>query len=92
MGAQLVIAVDITSPPEKETPGDAFRMLMQTFSIMGRSINQFELRDADVVIRPRLDGVGSADFTARRKAIQSGREAGQAALALIRQRVAEKTR
>jgi NTE family protein len=92
MGAQLVIAIDITSPPEKETPGDAFRMLMQTFSIMGRSINNFELRDADVVIRPRLDGVGSADFSARRKAIQSGREAGQAALALIRQRIAEKTR
>lgn len=92
MGAQLVIAVDITSPPEKDPPGDAFRMLMQTFSIMGRSINYFELRDADVVIRPRLDGVGSADFTARRRAVQAGREAAQALLPLIRQRIAEKTR
>jgi NTE family protein len=92
MGAQLVIAVDITSPPEKDPPGDAFRMLMQTFSIMGRSINFFELRDADVVIRPRLDGVGSADFTARRRAVQAGREAAQAVLPLIRQRIAEKTR
>ena len=92
MGAQLVIAVDITSPPEKDPPGDAFRMLMQTFSIMGRSINFFELRDADVVIRPRLDGVGSADFTARRRAVQAGREAAQALLPLIRQRIAEKTR
>lgn len=92
MGAQLVIAVDITSPPEKDPPGDAFRMLMQTFSIMGRSINFFELRDADVVIRPRLDGVGSADFTARRRTVQAGREAAQAVLPLIRQRIAEKTR
>ncbi|CAM3959900.1 patatin-like phospholipase family protein [Roseateles saccharophilus] len=92
MGAQLVIAVDISSPPEKDPPGDAFRMLMQTFSIMGRSINGFELRDADIVIRPRLDGVGSADFTARRRAIQAGREAGLAMLPLIRQRIAEKTR
>ena len=92
MGAQLVIAVDITSPPEKDPPGDAFRMLMQTFSIMGRSINMFELRDADVVIRPRLDGVGSADFTARRRAVQAGREAAQALLPLIRQRIADKTR
>jgi NTE family protein len=92
MGAQLVIAVDITSPPEKDPPGDAFRMLMQTFSIMGRSINMFELRDADVVIRPRLDGVGSADFTARRRAVQAGRDAAQALLPLIRQRIAEKTR
>jgi NTE family protein len=92
MGAQLVVAVDITSPPEKDPPGDAFRMLMQTFAIMGRSINNFELRDADVLIRPRLDGVASSDFTARRRAIQAGREAAQAVLPLIRQRIAEKTR
>jgi NTE family protein len=92
MGAQLVVAVDITSPPEKDPPGDAFRMLMQTFSIMGRSINSFELRDADVLIRPRLDGVASSDFTARRRAIQAGREAAQAVLPLLRQRIAEKTR
>lgn len=92
MGAQLVIGVDISSPPEKDPPGDAFRMLMQTFSIMSRSINGFELRDADIVIRPRLDGVGSADFTARRRAIQAGREAAQAVLAQLRQRVVEKTR
>jgi len=92
MGAQLIVAVDISSPPEKDPPGDAFRMLMQTFSIMGRSINSFELREADVVIRPRLDGVGSADFTARRRAIQAGREAALAVLSQLRQRIADKTR
>ncbi|MFG6440482.1 patatin-like phospholipase family protein [Roseateles sp. LKC17W] len=92
MGAQLVLAVDITSPPAAEPPNDAFRMLMQTFAIMGRSINTFELRDADVLVRPRLDGISSADFTARRRAIQAGREAAQALLPLIRQRIAEKTR
>jgi NTE family protein len=91
MGAQLIVAVDISSPPEKDPPGDAFRMLMQTFSIMGRSINSFELREADVVIRPRLDGVGSADFTARRRAIQAGREAAQAVLSQLKQRIADKT-
>jgi len=92
MGAQLIVAVDISSPPEPDPPGDAFRMLMQTFSIMSRSINSFELREADVVVRPRLDGVGSADFTARRRAVQAGREAAQALLPLLRQRITEKTR
>jgi NTE family protein len=28
------------------------KLLLQTFAIMGRSINQFELRQADVVVRP----------------------------------------
>jgi NTE family protein len=52
----------------------------------------FELREADAVIRPKLDGVSSADFTARRRAIQAGREAAQALLPLLRQRIADKTR
>ncbi|MBB4846181.1 NTE family protein [Paucibacter oligotrophus] len=92
MGAELVIAVDISSPPDKNPPGDAMRMLLQTFSIMGRSINNFELGEADVVIRPKLDGVGSADFGARRRSIQAGREAATAMLPLLRARIEAKTR
>jgi NTE family protein len=88
MGAELIIAVDITSPPEGQPTGDAMRMLLQTFAIMGRSINTFELKEADLVLRPRLDGVSSADFTARKRAIQAGREAAQALLPQLRQRVA----
>jgi NTE family protein len=63
-------------------------MLLQTFAIMGRSINQFELRDADVVVRPVLTGVSSADFTSRSKAIQAGREAALKALPALRARLA----
>jgi NTE family protein len=92
MGAELVIAVDISSPPEEKPGTGAIPMLMQTFSIMGRSINNFELREADVLIRPKLDGVGSADFSARRRSIQAGREAAQAALPQLRARIAEKSR
>ena len=67
------------------------RMLLQTFSIMGRSINNFELRDADVVLRPRLPDVSSADFTARKRSIQAGRDATLAQLQLLRDRIAAKT-
>jgi NTE family protein len=88
MGAELVVAVDISSPPEGNPTGDAMRMLLQTFSIMGRSINVFELRDADVVMRPKLAGVGSADFSARLRAVQAGREAAQAMLATLREKMA----
>jgi len=40
MGAELVIAVDILTPPDGNPTGDAFNMLLQTFAIMGRSISQ----------------------------------------------------
>ncbi|MDO9071875.1 MAG: patatin-like phospholipase family protein [Rubrivivax sp.] len=88
MGAELVIAVDISSPPEGNATGDVMKMLLQTFAIMGRSINQFELREADVVLRPLLVGVTSADFSARAKAVQAGREAAQRALPDLKARIA----
>lgn len=88
MGAELVVAVDISSPPDGNSTSDPFKLLLQTFAIMGRSINQFELKDADVVLRPRLVGVSSADFTARQRAIDAGREAALAALPALRQRLA----
>jgi NTE family protein len=84
MGAQRVIAVDISTPPDGAATGDLMRVLLQTFSIMGRSISQFELREADVVLRPRLSGISSADFGARAQAIKAGREAALAALPQLR--------
>ncbi|MCA6216331.1 patatin-like phospholipase family protein [Ideonella sp. B7] len=92
MGADLVIAVDISSPPDPNSIGDAFHLLMQTFSIMGRSINRWELKDADIVIRPALVGVSSSDFSARMKALQFGREAAQAQLGTLKARIAALTR
>ena len=92
MGAELVLAVDISSPPDGGATGDAFRMLLQTFAIMGKSINHFELAGADVVLRPRLAGIGSANFTARARAIEAGRQAMQAALPELRAKIAAQTR
>jgi len=92
MGAELVIAVDISAAPEGAATGDPMRMLLQTFAIMGRSINVFELREADVVLRPRLPGVGGADFTARKRSIQAGRDAALALMADLKSRIVAKTR
>jgi len=92
MGAEIVIAVDITATPDGNATGDAMRMLLQTFSIMGRSINHFELRDADVVLTPSLSGVSSADFASRKRSIAAGREAATAALSALRARILAKTR
>ena len=92
MGAQLVIAVDISAVPEGNATGDAMRVLLQTFAIMGRSINRYELRDADVVLRPRLAEVASADFAMRKRSIQAGRDAALAALPRLREGIVAKTR
>jgi NTE family protein len=75
MGANVVIAVDISSDPEGNPADDTFQILMQTFNIMGKSLNSVLLKEADVVVKPALMGVKSADFAARRKSIDAGREA-----------------
>ena len=88
MGANFVIAVDISSDPEGNPAGDTFQILLQTFAIMGKSINTLALKDADLVIRPALSGVKSADFGARRRSIEAGRVAMLAQLPRLKERLA----
>lgn len=80
MGADIVLAVDISSSPQGNATGDSLRLMLQAFAIMGQSINRHELRDADLVVRPALAGVGGTAFAERQRAIAAGREAMLAAL------------
>ena len=84
MGAEVVIAVDISSAPEGNPSSDTLQILLQTFAIMGKSINSYELKEADVVVRPALAGVSGADFTVRRKSIDAGRAAMQSMLPALK--------
>jgi NTE family protein len=88
MGADVVIAVDISNPPEANTADGILQILLQTFAIMGKSINQYELAGADVVVRPSLMGLKSADFTSRQRAIDAGRAAMLAALPALKAKLA----
>ena len=92
MGATLVLAVDISQSPEGAATGDPFKLLLQTFAIMGRSINRWELRDADLVLRPALAGMGGSDFRARERALAAGRAVALQQLPTLRQRIADLTR
>ena len=92
MGAELIIAVDISSPPEAASASGTLEILLQTFTIMGKSINSLELQGADVVIRPQLLGVSSADFGSRKRSIEAGRKAMLAALPQLRAAIEAKSR
>lgn len=85
MGADLIVAVDVSSPPLAGASSDMFQMLMQTFNIMAQSLNAFELQQADVVVRPMLSGLPGARFSARDQAIAAGRRAMWEALPQLRQ-------
>ncbi len=90
MGAEVVLAVDISSAPEGNSAVGSVQVLLQTFAIMGQSINRHELAGADVVVRPALAGVGGADFSARQRSIEAGRAAMQAALPQLKTQLARR--
>jgi NTE family protein len=76
MGADFVIAVDISSNPETAATQNSFDVLLQTFTIMSQTIKTYELdKYADVVIRPSLNAMGGSDFGQRNAAILAGEEA-----------------
>ncbi len=87
MGADFVIAVNISSQPEGQTAVSSMDVLMQTFTIMGQSMNNFELKNADVVIKPDLASMKGSDFAGRNLAILAGERAATAALPELRQKI-----
>ena len=87
MGASLVIAVNISSEPVHQDASGTFGILQQTISIMQRSINEHELKTADIVIQPQLKQMSSSDFKSRNAAILAGEAAAQAQMALIKEKL-----
>lgn len=88
LGADLIIAVDISAKPQNGKTQNTVGVLLQTFAIMGQSISRYELAEADVVIRPQLSDVAAIDFQGRHLAVMEGEKAAAAALPEIRRRLA----
>ena len=87
MGADIVVAVDISDRPEGQPVDSLAAILWQTTTIMGGIIGANELKGADIVIRPKLRYVKSWDFTARHDAMLEGEKAALAALPNIKQKL-----
>ena len=87
MGATLVIAVNISSEPVHQDASGTLGVLQQTISIMQRSINQYELKSADIIIQPQLKKMGGGDFKSRNAAILAGETAAQEQMGLIKEKL-----
>jgi NTE family protein len=88
LGADFVIAVDISTRPSGSNPQGMVNIVGQTITIMGQQLGQQEMARADVVIRPNIGSIGSADFEQRNQAILEGERATLAAMPAIRAKLA----
>jgi NTE family protein len=89
MGADFVIAVDISSVGRREKLTGTLDIMLQTFAIMGHSISRHELEDADVVIKPRTATMSSTDFEDRHHAILEGEKAAAAIMPTLKAKLAK---
>ncbi|MBU4422844.1 MULTISPECIES: patatin-like phospholipase family protein [unclassified Acidovorax] len=89
LGADIVIAVDISNKARGQSPANMLGALNQSIAIMGQKLGQAELARADVIITPQVLDIGPADFTQRASAIVEGEKAALAAMPQIRERVAQ---
>lgn len=88
LGADFVIAVDISARPQYGKTHSALDVLLQTYAIMGQSIGKYELAEADIVIRPHTPEIRATDFQARHLAVLEGEKAVAAVLPDLRARLA----
>lgn len=75
LGADIVIAVDISSRPQLARTQTSVDVLLQAFNIMAHTIAGKDLEQADIVVRPNVGGIAGTDFQARHLAILEGERA-----------------
>jgi len=91
LGANLVIAVDVSAQTDNVNLYGMFELLMQSFDIMGQSLIRMEAEKADILIHPDLKKFSSTDFQARKELIAAGYQAGLQAIPQIKEALATAT-
>ncbi len=75
MGADIVIAVDISSDIDSVQPTGTIDTILQSINIMYSKLATIQLSRADIVIKPKVGYIGSADFSKRHEAVLEGEKA-----------------
>ena len=87
MGADLVIAVDISARPTGNQPVSMWGLLDQPLNIMGQQSIHQELAQANIVIQPKVGHIGTLDLKASHQTILEGEKAAQLQVKAIQQAI-----
>jgi len=83
-GADIVIAVNIGKDITNYETGNIIQITLQAIDIMGKRIDEYKNRQADVLIEPEVGNVGTMDFSKKKELMIAGMEAGQKAIPAIK--------
>ncbi len=88
LGADVVIAVDLSSDMDSAQPETTVGTILQAINIMYAKLSAIQLARADVVIRPKVGYIASDDFSKKNEAVLEGEKAALAALPAIQNIIA----
>jgi len=85
LGANITIAVDVGVRVKDIQATDFVTVMIQALSISGAEKRRRHAEEADVLIHPDVNGVGTFDFGQKQRCMTAGIEAARAAVPAIRQ-------
>jgi NTE family protein len=77
-GADIVIAVDISGGINTDVPDGIMDTMRKSVDIMYSRIAEYQIKNADIVIRPNMKNIGSTDMNKFNEAIFEGEKAASA--------------
>lgn len=87
MGADLVIAVDVSYFPESPSTSSIYDVIMQSMEIMARELVKAKKINADILMKPIIQGNNAIVFDDTESLIQQGREEALRQLPQIREKI-----
>jgi len=90
MGADVVVAVDVGFCVQVGKIKNIFGVILQAFQITGDELNRYQSMQADILIKPDLDGINQLDFDSAKITIQKGQIAALEKLKSIKRHVKPK--
>ena len=88
LGADVVIAVDVTSAFENIPPEGTIDTILQSIGIMYAKLAAQQTGKADVVIQPKVGYIAAGDFSKKHEAVLEGEKAALEALPAIQNIIA----
>ena len=86
-GADIVIAVNLSRDVKSVQVDSVIDIILQSIEIMGKELLKYKRLGAEILIEPQVGDVGMLDFSQKKKCIEEGMKAAQAALPQIRQKI-----
>ena len=83
-GADIVIAVDISGGMRNTVPNGIMDTMEKSIDIMYARIAEYQIKNADIVIRPKMKSIGATDLDKFNEAIFEGEKAATAKIPEIK--------